>query len=102
MKKEVISVNEFGICPKCGYKVVMLASDYNLYGLSQYGSVATKHMKSDSDFTVICPKCGFKHSFVIFFDQFVPKEYYKVQDHNEQLKSGIDDWKIIGYIDEKH
>ena len=62
MKKEVVSVNEFGICPKC----------------------------------------GFKHSFVIFFDQFVPKEYYKVQDHNEQLKSGIDDWKIIGYIDEKH
>lgn len=33
MKKEVVSVNEFGICPKCGSKVVMLASDYNLYGL---------------------------------------------------------------------
>lgn len=36
--KEVVTTNEFGICPRCGRNLVMLQSEYRLYGLTEIGT----------------------------------------------------------------
>ena len=53
--KEVVTTNEFGICPRCGRNLVMLQSEYRLYGLTEIGTYPNKLLKSQEDIQYACP-----------------------------------------------
>lgn len=97
-KKEIVLINEFGICPHCGRQLYLLESNYTLYGVTTFGQ-PNRIIKNDTDYTAAC-ECGFKIPMVKLYDRIVPRDYYLIKKYKDELEKGKDDNKLIGYIDE--
>lgn len=83
--KEVISQNQFGICPICGKPLGLLQSRYDYFKLWANGKYASKHLGADQSFTIVC-ECGYKKEMIKTIDGLVPKSYYKNKDYNKNEK----------------
>lgn len=97
--KEVVTTNEFGICPRCGRNLVMLQSEYRLYGLTEIGTYPNKLLKSQEDIQYAC-SCGYRSVRKRTMDGIYPSNYYKIIEEEERMAKGKDDIKVLGYIDE--
>lgn len=96
--KEVVLLEKFGICPRCGRLLYMLESKYTLYGLTETGRYPNKVIKTDSDLTAACI-CGFKCPMIQTVEGTMPRDYWKTKKYQEE---SIDkSHTIIGYIDGK-
>lgn len=95
-KKEVIKLESFGICPRCGKLMFMLHSQYTLYGMTETGKYPNKIVNRDEDYTIAC-LCGFKCPMVNTLEGTIPRDYYKLK--NKELERKINS-SLIGYIDD--
>lgn len=95
--KEVVTTNEFGICPRCGKKLVMLQSEYRLYGLTEIGTYPNKLVKSKEHILYAC-ECGYQSVMKRTMDGIYPISYYKIAEEEKEMAKGKDDIKILGYI----
>jgi DNA-directed RNA polymerase subunit RPC12/RpoP len=71
--QEVVQRDKFGICPRCGKRLYLLNSTYQLYAMSENAWISKeldKHVVSKA----VCrdPKCGFKMIMKTTIDGMVP------------------------------
>ncbi len=77
-KIDVVSVNEFGICPICGNRFMLLKSAYCAYTLSDSGWI-TAMVDDKVEFKVICTNCGYTCDMEVTVNGLTPKDS-KIKD----------------------
>lgn len=95
--KEVMTVNKFGLCPKCGQLMVMMESHYNLFSLLPTGKYPSKLLEHKKDITYAC-ECGYRASMVMTADGVYPKDYYDLNSIEDEAIKKLGN--PIGYKEE--
>lgn len=75
-----IVTNEFGICPICGNRLLLLKSAYSAYTLSDSGWI-TSMLDDKVEFKVICTNCHYTCDMEITASGLTPKDY-KFKDND--------------------
>ena len=95
--KEVVELDHFGICPRCGKLMAMLRSSYVMYGLTYSGKYPNRIFEESDDITYAC-LCGAKYEMVMTPNGIYPKDYRGL----DKLKLKQHDLStVIGYVDDK-
>lgn len=94
--KEIIGINEFGVCPRCGKLMGMLESIYAMYGLTYNGSYPNKVFHVEREITYACT-CGARYPMKYTKYGIVPKGFKFVED----LKDKSLEPNPIGKVDDK-
>jgi len=96
--KEVLTFDEFGICPKCGQLMGMLESRYTMYGLTPYGHYPNRILETQKDITYAC-LCGYRVEMVMTPSGIYPKNY---KDLDKLITTKVKKLgKVIGYVERK-
>lgn len=96
---EVMSFNEFGICPRCGQLMGMLQSRYTMYGLTPHGHYPNRLLHEETDITYAC-MCGYRCPMIMTPAGIYPKNYI---DLDKVMNTKVDKKlaKVIGYVERK-
>lgn len=97
-KKEVVSLDQFAICPKCGHLMALLHSKYTMYGMTPSGKYPNKVFGIDEDYTMACV-CGYRTPMVKTLLGLYPKNHYKLQEEEEIMNQKPYDKFLLGYIE---
>lgn len=96
--KEVVT-RDFGLCPKCGSRLLYLTSVYQLGLPSAGGRTLERIIGEDKDITGVCPTCNNKVRLTSSIYGITTPEYYKLVEDQERInKKGMN---LIGYVDER-
>ena len=97
--KEVVLVDQFGICPKCGRQMGLLHSQFTLYGITPTGKFANRIIEEEEDITAAC-LCGFKQRMCKTPYGLYPVDHYIAREHRNSL-SDPKARGVIGYIEKE-
>jgi C4-type Zn-finger protein len=101
--EEPKNVVEFNLskCPMCGGEMFVLESRYDAYRLDPtYGKFVTGKFKEDNLTELVCSECGYNVEAAHCVYGILPVQSKVYQRYQEQLKSGKDLVKEIGYVEE--
>ena len=96
-KKEVMLLEQFGICPHCGNLMVMLTSNFSIYGLTPHGKYPNRILKNEKDITYAC-ECGYRAKMRWTVDGIYPENYAFLEKMEDELIQKIGN--PIGYVEE--
>lgn len=88
-KKEVMTLNKFGLCPICGKQMYMLESHYCIYGLIPNGKYPNRLIERENDITYAC-ECGYRSKMVMTADGIYPKDYADFESIEDTAISGLE------------
>ena len=95
-KKEVMILNQFGICPRCGKLMGMLEATYTMYGITPNGRYPNRLIHEEKDVTYAC-LCGAKYQMVRTVAGIYPKDYYKLDEiQNKTINRNLSN--LIGRV----
>jgi DNA-directed RNA polymerase subunit RPC12/RpoP len=83
--EEIVQRNKFGICPRCGKRLHLLNSTYQLYAMSENAWISKeldKHVVSKG----VCRDCGFKMDMKVTINGLVPVDFVGESTPTEVLK----------------
>ena len=95
-KKEVMTIDRFGLCPICGKLMGALESNYTMYGLTPNGRYPRSIMGQETDVTFAC-ECGYRCAMTRTVDGFFPKNHEKLQALEDKAIKKLA--HKIGYIE---
>ena len=87
-KKEVMTLNKFGLCPLCGKQMYMLESHYCIYGLIPNGKYPNRLIERENDITYAC-ECGYRAKMVMTADGVYPRDYRDFKSIEDKAISGM-------------
>lgn len=76
-KREVMTLNKFGLCPICGKPMVMMESHFTMFALIQTGKYPNKVLKREQDIEYAC-ECGYRAKMTMTPDGIYPKDYHNL------------------------
>lgn len=95
-KKEVMTIDQFGICPMCGSLMGMLESNYTMYGLTPNGKYPNRILETEKDITYAC-QCGYRAQMVMTPAGIYPKNHEKVDKIDEETVGKLA--TVVGYVE---
>ena len=95
-KKEVMTIDKFGLCPMCGKLMGALESQYTMYGLTPNGKYPNSILGRENDVTFAC-ECGYRCQMQRTVDGFYPKKHEKLQELDDEAVKQLA--HTIGYIE---
>ena len=87
--------NQFGICPRCGKRLFLLNSIYELHAMSDNGWI-TKPIDKQTISKGVCKDCGFFMKMKMTINGLVPVDFVGEANKTEVLKENP-----IGKVEEK-
>ena len=95
--KQIVD-QDFGICPRCGTRMLYLLSTYQLGIPSAGGRHLNQILGEDKDITAACPNCNYKAALTSSVYGITTKDYEPlVSDQKEMEKAKR--INLIGYVD---
>lgn len=76
---DLVKFYQFGVCPMCWNKMMLLKSNYKAYHLSSAGWI-TNMEDEKTDFEIVCTKCGLHHKMMITDKGLTPIELVTEDD----------------------
>ena len=98
-KIKVFSIDRFGVCPRCGTRLVLFKNTVSAYAMTEAAWI-NKSLAERTDYSVICPKCRFETSMEITNFGLYPKEY-KMHPVGRKAILSNHEWRKIGYVSEE-
>ena len=95
--KKVVD-RDFGLCPKCGSRLLYLLSNYQIGVPAAGGQNLSKILGEDKDITGICPNCNHRVQLTSSIYGITTPQYEKLVSDQQYIKNKVN---LIGYIDEK-
>ena len=102
--KEVMTLDQFGLCPKCGRLMGMLEANYTMYLITPHGHYPSRILDQDNKINYACI-CGYRCEMVRTSHGIFPKNHVKVQEGFKEDWNGYEEPANpalkIGYIEEE-
>ena len=99
-KIKVISADRFGVCPRCGTRLVLFKNTVSAYSITESAWI-NKSLAERTKYSVICPVCRFEASMEVTDFGLYPTEYkMHPVDGRKAILSNFE-WRKIGYVSEE-
>jgi hypothetical protein len=99
-KIKVLSVDRFGVCPRCGSRLVLFRNAVSAYSITE-GAWINKVLAEKASYRVICPRCRFEAPMEVTDFGLYPKEYKMHPADGRKAILSNDEWRRIGYVSEE-
>ena len=99
-KIKVLSADRFGVCPRCGTRLVLFKNTVSAYSITESAWI-NKSLAERTKYSVICPVCRFEAPMEVTDFGLYPTEYKMHPiDGRKAILSNFE-WRKIGYVSEE-
>lgn len=99
-KIKVLTADRFGVCPRCGSRLVLFRNAVSAYSITE-GAWINKVLAEKASYSVICPRCRFEAPMEVTDFGLYPKEYKMHPADGRKAILSNDEWRRIGYVSEE-
>ena len=96
-KIKVFSIDRFGLCPRCGTRLVLFKNTVSAYAMTEAAWI-NKSLAERTDYSVICPKCRFETSMEVTNFGLYPKDYKMHPVDGRKAILSNNEWRRVGYV----